>query len=31
MKDGNVYIPEDTKDERMDFPSSSVELTLRME
>lgn len=30
-EDGYVYIPQDTKEERMDFPSSSVELTLRME
>lgn len=29
-EDGYVYIPY-TKEERMDFPSSSVELTLRME
>lgn len=30
-EDGYVYIPKDTKEERMDFPSSPVELTLRME
>lgn len=30
-EDGYVYIPDDTKEERMDFPSSSVELALRME